>query len=402
MKINRQLFWIIILALILRLLFLVFYVDLENVNRWEYGEVAKNIINGNGYSLFYIDGNKLEYLYSESVKPYPSAYMPPGYVYTILPFFLIENEIITNIAIILFQIFLSLMIVVFLYKLVLEIFDNRTALIAVLIYAILPEFIFSVSSITPTIIFHLLITIILLRLYIQEKSKNTGYFIPILIALLIYFRVEFFVYLFILMFYFLIKKKFKIIFIYSTIIFILVLPWVIRNFIIFDNLIPLTTSSGLNLYRGNNSIMIGSWGDENIHAEILSLPRNDKFEVYFNKLYSDKAISYIKSNPIEFAKNIFIKNFELWIFNQKDSRATNILYIVPWLIILLFSIIGFTKKNSSQKLKYIIFVFVYFAVVSSIFFALPRYQTMMKIVMVPIAATGLLLSYEKIKIKFYK
>ena len=48
-----------VLAVIVRVLFCVIFVDLNRDDYWEYGEIAKNIKHGKGYSLWWYDGEKM-------------------------------------------------------------------------------------------------------------------------------------------------------------------------------------------------------------------------------------------------------------------------------------------------------------------------------------------------------
>ncbi|MFZ0452101.1 MAG: hypothetical protein WCE54_08280 [Ignavibacteriaceae bacterium] len=48
---------ILFLGFFIRLAATFSFVDLKKDYYWEYGEISKNIIHGNGYSLFYFNGN---------------------------------------------------------------------------------------------------------------------------------------------------------------------------------------------------------------------------------------------------------------------------------------------------------------------------------------------------------
>ena len=65
--------------------------QLRTENYWEYGIIANNILDGKGYSFNFTDQD-LNFLN----ETYPSALMPPGYVFFILPFLLIKNIVFRN------------------------------------------------------------------------------------------------------------------------------------------------------------------------------------------------------------------------------------------------------------------------------------------------------------------
>jgi hypothetical protein len=52
--------------------------------------------------------------------------------------------------------------------------------------------------------------------------------------------------------YLIAKKEFIPVIKIALITFLFFLPWPLRNYIVFKKIIPLTTSSGINLYRGHN------------------------------------------------------------------------------------------------------------------------------------------------------
>jgi hypothetical protein len=302
----KKIHYIILLGLIIRLSAAMLWGDFTKNYYWEYGENAKNIIHGNGYSLFYMEDSQLQHRYKENVKPAESAYMPPGYVYFLLPFMLINDIAVRNVLIYLFHIIIASAAIYLVYMLTKKIFNERAALIAVFISAVLPEFIYAVLSFSPTVVYHLLV-LSLLILFLNLKEIKANYlYIAFLIALTIYFRSEFILFFLMIVLLFLFQKQFKFSVKLFCIVLILILPWSIRNYIVFEKVVPLSTSFGLNLFRGNNAEGIGSWGDDETEARI-NLRGMDNLELEVNKIYQEKAVSFIKENPDKVLKNVFVK-----------------------------------------------------------------------------------------------
>ncbi len=392
----------VLLAILLRIIFVWQFVDIKSINQWEYGEIAKNIVHNNGYSLFYFENDSLEYKYKEGIKPYPSAYMPPGYVLIILPFYFIENNFVINLLIITLQIICSAVIIFFLFKLSEKLFDKKVAVIAAFIYAILPEFIYACVSFSPTLLFHLLLVLIFYKLLTQHKADKLDFLFPILLVFVIYLRSEFILFVLFFLFYFTIKKQYKFVLMNIAIIFIFILPWSIRNSIVLDSVVPVTTNFGQNLYRGNNASDVGWWGEEIMTEKIKELPRDNSFEVHLNQMYLDRAINYIQKNPLRFISNGLRKLFELWVFNLNDPRSRLMIYLIPTIIILVFFIVGIFKSINFSRFNLFYLFFLETTIVSVIFFALPRYQTMMKVLMLPFAVEGILYLFDIFKMYFLK
>jgi hypothetical protein len=385
------------LGIFLRIIFVWQFVDIGSINQWEYGEIVKNIVNNNGYSLFYFENDSLEYKYKEEVNPFPSAYMPPGYVFIILPVYFIENDFIINLIIISLQIFCSAAVIFFLFKLCANIFDKSIAIVSTLIYAILPEFIYACASFSPTILFHLLIVLVFYRLQAHNKTNGLDILLPVLLAAIIYLRSEFILFVMFLIMFYMISKQYRKALSYIVLILFLILPWSIRNSMVFDSLVPMTTNFGQNLYRGNNSSDVGWWGEEIMIEKVKELPRDKSFEIHMNRLYLNRAINYIKDNPVRFVANGFRKQFELWVFNLSDTRAKLLIYLIPTISIFCLFIIGIIRTFNLPKYKYFYMFFLQATILSAILFSLPRYQTMMKVLMLPFAAIGMFFLFDIFK-----
>jgi 4-amino-4-deoxy-L-arabinose transferase-like glycosyltransferase len=391
---------IIVLALIVRLIFIFSFSDLKKDYYWEYGEIAKNIIHGNGYSLFYFNGNELEHKYSPGTEILPSAYMPPGYVVFLLPFMLVNDLATRNILILIIQTIISIGSICLIYIFTKKYFSEISALIAIVIVSFLPEFIYSVTSYTPTVIYHFLV--ILLILLFKDYHANPQYMKLILIGLisctLIYFRSEFLLAIILFLFPFIMRKKFIQSSVILLVILFLMLPWVVRNYQVFNEFVPLTTSGGLNFYRGNNAEGLGSWGNDITNKEIIDIKRDNKFELNLNRVYLTNSLRYIKNNPGPAVRDMFVKIYHLWVIDTSDNRSYLWTYILPSIFILILFIFGFIKSYSWERYRYAYLFLIYSTIIAAVFFTLPRYQTMMKILIIPFAAYGIELLVKKFEL----
>jgi len=379
---NYQIHHIIVLSIILRLLYLLFFVDLRAENYFEYGDILTNLLNGKGYSLAYqID---------DFENAYPSAYMPPGYVYFLFPFMMIKNVIIRNFLIYLIQIILSAIIIYLVYQFAERNFSRTSGLIAASIAAILPEFIYASISIGPTIIYHLGILLFLFYLYRIDLCRTTECFlIGGLLGGLIYFRTEVILFLLIVLVILIMHKKLTPALLILLTAVVILLPWQIRNYSVFGSFVPVSTSGGLNFYRGHNPYNIGDWGDSEVFNELKKYIGRKNYEMEMNRIYFERGFQTITLQPSKEIVNSFLKIFHLWIINPSDERTKHLLYIIPSLFLLMFAAAGIIKTFSWKKHKYSYLFLIYSTLVAVIFFALPRYQTMMKIMLIPFAAFGM-------------
>jgi hypothetical protein len=393
LKTSTKIEIIIVLAVLLRIIFVWQFVNIKNINQWEYGEISKNLIHNNGYSLFYFENDSLKFKYKDDAKPFPSAYMPPAYSIIILPFFCFNSDFIINLLVISSQIICSGFVIFFLFRLSNKLFGEQVAILTSIFYAVIPDIVYSVVSFSPTVIFHLLILLLFDRLIKNEKSLRFNWTIIVLLTILIYLRSEFALFALLILTTIIFKCQLKLSLKYFFVIIILIMPWTIRNVVQFSQFVPLTTNLGQNLYRGNNPSDVGGWGEESVFEEIKELPRDRFFEVHLNEFYLNKAITYIKDHPLNFFTNMFRKQFELWLFNLNDTRVNNFFYLSTTILILLLFLVGVLRSYDILKFKYFYLYFLYFIFLSAIFFTLPRYQTMMKVLMLPFAALGLIWIY---------
>ncbi len=205
--------------------------------------------------------------------------MPPGYVLYLYLFFNIDNIETRNFFIILSQILFSCLLTYILFHYIEKIFNKQTAFIASIIVAILPEFILSSCSIQTTVFYHLFIISILLLLELQRNNSSWKIFmlLSVLFLFLIYFRSEAILFAGIITIYFFFQKKYVKGLLFISIIILFILPWQFRNYKIFNEFVPFTTSSGLNFYRGHNPYEIGAWGDSTTNAYLYSIRKEPDF-----------------------------------------------------------------------------------------------------------------------------
>ena len=390
---------IILLSVAFKLLLILFFVNLNDLDFYEYGELAQNLHSEKSYSFVHYTYDPQRGLVP-SDRAHKSAYMPPGYVLYLYPFYFFTSIPLRNFLIIFSQIIFSSILILLVYRFTKAYFSETSALIASAITGFLPEFIFTSIHIQVTLFFHIGIVALFLQLYKLSENKSflkNSIRIGIILGMLIIFRSEIFLLFILLVCYLFYVGAYKQSLIIIGIIILFILPWQIRNYAVFNKIIPFTTSAGLNLYRGHNPYNIGNWGDDNIYAQLYSIRNDSDYEIKMNDLYMQETFKSIVENPENEIVYPLIKFYHLWIVNPNEERTSNLFYLIPWIIILTFSIIGLIISASWKTHKYSYLFFIYFILVVVIFFALPRYQTMMKIALVPFAAYASEILYSKVK-----
>lgn len=102
-------------------------------------------------------------------------------------------------------------------------------------------------------------------------------------------------------------------------------PWVARNYAVLDAFVPLTTSSGSNLYGGNNPAADGGY----VSSEPYVLP--GVAEVESDQILTERAVSWIRSNPGMFVGLLPLKAARLfWPLSLGTSRSIEVPTPVFW------------------------------------------------------------------------
>ena len=372
--------WILLgLGLLARILVMLYASQLRTENYWEYGIIANNILDGKGYSFNFTDQH-LNFLN----ETYPSALMPPGYVFFILPFLLIKDIVFRNFLVFLIQIGLQILAIWFSYQMLLEKWGKLAALICLVLLCFLPDLIFACISIGPTVWFQFLLTMILW--FYRKNGKTSWLVLGLLAGILILMRSESIIIVAAIAVLHFKRSGLKFTFLFGSVVLLFLFPWVYRNFKVLG-IGRISNNVGINFYRGNNAGEIGDWpqGFDKTYYLLRSNP--ETFEVKYDKYAFDRSITYIKSNPERWIWTLPEKLFRFVVIDWPDVRTHQVLYWFPWFICLIFGFIGI--KLGGTILKEELIILLLFTTVMVVFFPQIRYQTMIKFFFLPFSGIGL-------------
>ncbi len=252
--------------------------------------LARDIYNGGAYE---IAGTR--------------AYWPPGYPLYLTGVFMIFGDsaraiLISNLVLYVITIFAA-------YKLTLRLFGASSASIAVVILALWPNHIMMAGQAMKE---YLLLPLLLLTVHcwaIATRPNGAGIHFAaaggILFGLMVLVQPSMNLLAIPLMaLLFWVKPKLHTLgalAVFCIALAVPLTPWVVRNYLIFDALVPLTTSGGSNLYRANNELATGGYQDFGKRSleGLDELTANDKgFEF---------AKEWILHNPGAFARLALVK-----------------------------------------------------------------------------------------------
>lgn len=206
---------------------------------------------------------------------------------------------------------------------------------------------------------------------------------------------------------FFIKKKKNLIISSSLITLILITPYLIRNYLIFET-ITITKSAGINLFKGNNPLAKAEGMLDDIekisketHEKIKKITPQPKYDLIIDNLYKEEAIKFIINDPAKYSKLYVVKFFSFLFFDIKSNYPNyyNILHIIPKILISLTTLIGtFLLLKNKGILRFFSLYYLLNAFIFSFFFILPRYS----LSLLPIQIILTCYVFSAYKIKFIK
>tara|TARA_B110000259_G_C14021691_1_gene403286 strand:- start:656 stop:1861 length:1206 start_codon:yes stop_codon:yes gene_type:complete len=366
---------ILILAVTAGLFSIYFFGDRNLDNEWQV--MVYNLETNNILSSRKINGVLV-----------PNIFMPPLY-----PIFLfIIKKILFNselylTVILLIQLYFHLLSAHLLKKILNLLFEKKFSNLGFLIFLFFPLSIYAVGQIS-SINLQILLLLVFIYNFIkisETNSKISIVFFSVASALLMLLRGEFFIFfIFTLIYLFLIKKNFLTILIALFVSILVLSPYLVRNYKIFQT-ITITKSAGFNLLKGNNPLSkvegIGMWYGYDVvpdlKDELANLRPIEKYDLLADPIFLDRAVQFIKEDPKRYIKLYFKKvlSFFLIDFDSSYPGYYSIFNTLPKILFSILSLISIIIFSSLRVNLYNYFVLFYFLNIGlfSFFFILPRY-----------------------------
>ena len=311
-----------------------------------YGDTARYVALGEGF--------KTSHFLHGAARP--TTVSPPGYVYLMAMIFSIFGIYSVASAIILevFQSLIAAFACLVFYRLGQK-WNENTGLLAALAMALYPpSILFSVMRISPVLIVVLLLGIIMLYLFKIQERWQTRDAVVCGILMGVNALMEPTVILFygascIWLFFWSSRARFAAIkpsIIMAGVCVICVLPWTIRNYIVFGTFVPIKSSLGAHLLQGNHPFSESQgaiFGPEIKKAfsadELARLETMD--EVQANKFMENKAIAFIKADPGTFIQRTLNRIYYYWApVNPYRETRYDSLRIVTYGPVFILAMIG--------------------------------------------------------------
>jgi len=365
---------------------------------WEYENIAINLLNGRGFTYFHLN----------------TAYR--SFVQPLYPFFCTVIYLFTNhsyLILQLVQIIISSFICVIIFEIAGIIFDRRIAVFSAILAVFHPGMIVYAVKLHPLVMDTFLISLVALAfLHLRSNfsvrnqivtgtisglcilTRSTiGLFLPLAIIWLLYRNS---------------CPKKKIIsggFIILLTSFLIILPWMIRNYMVHRQVVFMQTTTGEVFWRGNNTNASGS--AYKIDGRTVLGSSSPEFlkklysldEMEQNKLFREEAFNFIKSHPFK-AISLFVKkNYYFWWFSLQSGMEYPKLYLLIYKalysIVILFGILGIIFALSSkidnirENTLLMLFLFLSISFAQSLFYVEGRHRWAIEPMLLIFTANGI-------------
>ena len=372
---KNKLFFLISISIIVRLLSIYLFGAKEISNEW--GVMVSIMEEHQMIGFRKIEGEIM-----------PNIFMPPLYpifLYLIKIFFLNLNYYLLTIQ--LMQLLFSIVSILYLIKILSEYFSKKITYIGAYIFALFPLNVYAIAQISSVTLQILLIIFYIFYFIksLKNNSKKNIILFSVSSACLILLRGEFFIfYIFTLLFFFF-KKKINLIISSLVITILLISPYIVRNYYIFE-VITITKSGGFNLFKGNNPLSkaegIPMLDDvekisKDTYEKIKKIKPQPKYDLIIDNLYKKEAIKFIIDDPFRYFKLFITKIFSFLFIDLNSSYPNyyNIFHIIPKILISIPTFIGILLLiNKKDILTFFAFYYLLSGFIFSIFFILPRYN----------------------------
>lgn len=295
----------------------------------EYGTLAANIINGQGFIIGYL-GDAIYRSFCEPLYPFICAAI----------YFLTDHSLfMMGLA----QAVFSSAIAVIIYYCARALYREGTAILAAILTALHPGLIIYTTKHNPFILDTLCICLVLLfmiKLFNKLNLRNVV-ISGLISGLCILSRPTILIFLPLSLMYIFKSRKVKFVrivayaAIFAAAAGAIFLPWTLRNYFIHRQFMLTRSNVGFVFWLGNNPNFSGSALDKDgkfifeLAPEDFQKKVEGLGEVEQNKLFQKEASSYIKKYPGRFIKRTMKKFYYFWWFNPQAG----LMYPKSWFLL---------------------------------------------------------------------
>ena len=170
-------------------------------------------------------------------------------------------------------------------------------------------------------------------------------------------------------------------------------PWMIRNYLIFDRFVPLTTKGGLSLWTANNPLADGTGREqEALEIQGLKILRFNALPEAERGFVAQKmAIQFITENPLKFFQLSLQRLSYFWHIRYRGEGLAEITFLAIYLSMLALDVVGAWlgwRSNRDATLLFLILP-VSLTLVHMVFLPVGRYRLPADLILCVFAGYGM-------------
>lgn len=416
---RRFLWYVFVFSLLLRVSFVFWNPAERTVDLYEHGDIAHNLYTGHGFAMHWpyspLDSARQEVL--NRPPTHEGAFLPPVNPYLLVAFYTCFGE--NQTALLLYTMLMcivSAFVPVAIYALTRQFASEQVSRLAALIAGINIFAVFGVLTYTGSALYQLVAVVSIYSLLVAVKKKRIRYYVLVglVSGLLTLLRSEYFLFgpVLILVSAFLFKERRSVrlqyIAVALTLHSLVIAPWVIRNYGLFDKFVPVLSHPWYEVWRGNNprangtvkdaagmSIWVDPVYDRQIVRAMDALPYDNKFEVAADSIFKTEVVAFWRSDPIG-ALGLGLKKVLMFMTSDfHNGPIVNIgyaLFSFAVFALAMVGIIGGLRKRMDASVRAAAIVFAlfisYYLTLTFFTVMLPRYQIYVLNTLLPMTAVG--------------
>jgi len=375
-QINRWLLVILLLSLVFRLAFVTVFSHWDEgmmMDSNRYQRVALNINHGRGFTEW----------------GFPTAFSPPLYPFFMAGIFKVFGS--SSVPIKIIQVLLSVLTCACIYWIGNTLFGRLTGLIAAFGIAINPEIIVLAGSLyTETLYIFISCLVFAMIVYaLKHPDRKIPWAIAgILMGLTILTRhilIFFPLLLLIIVWVFSSLKRFrKPLLLFNLICYLILVPWIVRHYVIFGQFVPVASGAGGGLWHGSNQSFNGNYQYKQSKKVIARETAGLNRPVDKDRTLLKKSLHSISESPAQFAMLVVKKYIQFFIQVYEDvphgeKRERNPIVLIVLMLsyypVLMGCIFGiFAYRKQWRILFPLHLVMLYSALIYAMTLVTPRYR----------------------------
>lgn len=398
---KKKLIIILAAAFLVRIALIIAFKTYAHPVKWEFEEIINNILAGKGF------------LYGNFLGAPCRSLTTPLYTYLCAGIYLLTSH--SYLAVLLLQALFSLALAAVIFNIAKALFDEDVAFIAAMLVAFHPGYVYyDVFNLVPLSIDSFFITVVT-YLFLRFKDRPTasralliGGIIGLgalsrgMIGSLLPF-LALFLFLFVKSAGF--RAKLKLAAFMALAAFIVISPWIIRNYIVQKEFVFIVSTTGENFWRGNNELATGASLTKDGRSILSLWPAafQEKVrsldELGQKKFFESEAAGFIKRNPARFIGLYLTKIRYFWWFSDQSGYLypRSYLVIYKWLysVMLPFSVAGlllavFSGNNATREgALLIVFVLAAVCCMQSFFYVEGRHRWLVEPLVIIFFSSGI-------------